>query len=257
MNKTIRRTFKRFVNTFGFDISASKTEVQTLPDINSNKDFINIMNECKEFTMTSTERMYGLFSAIQYIVKNNIPGDIVECGVWRGGSSMIIAKTLKLLNDTSREIFMYDTYEGMSEPTELDVDFSGQVAENKFNKIIDEKGKPVWCYADLFDVSNNMKTTGYPFNKIHFIKGKVEESIPSTIPERIALLRLDTDWYESTYHEFMHLYPILVNKGVLIIDDYGHWQGARQATDKYFSENNINMLLSRIDYTARMGIKTI
>lgn len=84
MNKTIRRTFKRFVNTFGFDISASKTEVQTLPDIYSNKDFINIMNECKEFTMTSTERMYGLFSAIQYIVKNNIPGDIVECGVWRG-----------------------------------------------------------------------------------------------------------------------------------------------------------------------------
>ncbi len=87
------------------------------------------------------------------------------------------------------------------------------------------------------------------------IKGKVEETIPHDIPEKISILRLDTDWYESTYHELVHLYPRLVKGGVLIIDDYGHWQGARKAVDQYFQENNIPVLLNWIDYTGRVAVK--
>jgi len=258
MKKQLRKSLKKIVNNFGIDITSARTEEQMLPDIYSNKNFVKIMNECKEFTMTSTERMFGLFTAVEYIIKNNIHGDIVECGVWRGGSSMIIAKTLMLHNQTNRKIYMYDTYEGMSEPTEHDVDFTGRDANNTFNQIVDEAGKPVWCYADLDDVTANMKRTNYPLENIIFVKGKVEETIPNTLPQAdIALLRLDTDWFESTYHEFIHLYPKLVDNGVLLIDDYGHWQGAREATDRYFLENGVNMLLSRIDYTARMGIKTL
>lgn len=101
-----------------------------------------------------------------------------------------------------------------------------------------------------------MKQTGYSFNNIVFIKGKVEDTlIKEAQPEKISLLRLDTDWYESTKAELEHLFPKLEKEGVLVIDDYGHWQGARKAVDEYFSKNKINILLNRVDYTCRMGIK--
>ncbi|MFX1257024.1 MAG: TylF/MycF/NovP-related O-methyltransferase [Promethearchaeota archaeon] len=100
-----------------------------------------------------------------------------------------------------------------------------------------------------------MALTGYPKESVVYIKGKVENTIPNMIPEKISLLRLDTDWYNSTYHELKHLYPILSQKGIIIIDDYGHWKGARKATDNYFKENNVQILLNRIDYKGRLGIK--
>jgi len=101
-----------------------------------------------------------------------------------------------------------------------------------------------------------MRSTGYPEDQVIFIKGRVEDTIPQTVPEQIALLRLDTDWYESTYHELIHLYPRLVNRGILILDDYGYWQGARKAVDTYFQENKVGMYLHRVDESARIGVKT-
>ncbi len=101
-----------------------------------------------------------------------------------------------------------------------------------------------------------MLSTGYPKEKIHLIKGKVEDTIPENIPKEIALLRLDTDWYESTKHELIHLFPLLKPNGILIIDDYGHWEGARKAVDEYISDNNIHILLNRIDYSGRISVKT-
>ena len=113
----------------------------------------------------------------------------------------------------------------------------------------------MWCYSTLDDVKKNLLKTGYPSENLVFIKGKVEETIPSQIPQQVALLRLDTDWYESTLHEMNHLYPLLSRNGVLIIDDYGHWQGARKAIDEYLEKNKIDILLNRIDYTGRLAIK--
>jgi hypothetical protein len=98
--------------------------------------------------------------------------------------------------------------------------------------------------------------TGYPPEKVHFVKGMVEDTIPEQSPDGIALLRLDTDWYQSTKLELLHLYPRLANQGVLIIDDYGHWQGARRAVDEFISELRDPILLHRIDYTGRIAIKT-
>jgi hypothetical protein len=100
-----------------------------------------------------------------------------------------------------------------------------------------------------------MDSTGYPSDLINYVEGKVEETIPVNAPDQISLLRLDTDWYESTKHELIHLYPRLVEGGVLIIDDYGHWQGARRAVDEYIEENNLPLLLCRIDYTGRITVK--
>lgn len=229
------------------------SKIQDDKDFIQDDVFLKIFQECKPYTMTSIERMYALYNAVKYVVQNNIEGDFVECGVWRGGSSMMIALTLNSMNIKDRKIYLYDTFEGMSEPTENDVDFRGGNADNLLKQNIQDKENSVWCLADLQDVQNNMKLTQYPLTNVQFVKGKVEDTIPQTISEKIALLRLDTDWYESTAHELKYLYPKLSTKGVLIIDDYGHWEGCRKAVDEYFATNTL--LLNRIDYTGRIAIK--
>ena len=240
---------KYLLKPLGLQIS----KIQQDEDFIQDAVFLKIFQQCKPYTMTSIERMYALYNAVKYIVENNIEGDFVECGVWRGGSSMMIALTLNSLQVKNRQIFLYDTFEGMSEPTENDVDFRGGNADSLLKQNVQDKQNSMWCLADLQDVQNNMKLTNYPIQYIKFVQGKVEDTIPQTISENIALLRLDTDWYESTAHELKYLYPKLLTKGVLIIDDYGHWEGCRKAVDEYFATDKI--LLNRIDYTGRIAIK--
>jgi O-methyltransferase len=240
---------KYLLKPLGLQISKIKQDEDFIQD----DVFLKILQQCKPYTMTSIERMYALYNAIKYVIQNNIEGDFVECGVWRGGSSMMIALTLNSMNVNNRQIFLYDTFEGMSEPTENDIDFRGGNADSLLKQNVEDKQNSVWCLADLQDVQNNMKLTNYTVHNIKFVQGKVEDTIPQTISESIALLRLDTDWYESTAHELKYLYPKLQNRGVLIIDDYGHWEGCRKAVDEYFTENTL--LLNRIDYTGRIAIK--
>lgn len=220
-------------------------------DLEKEKSFLTIYEKCKPFTMTSAERMFSLHKAVEYVVGNGIEGDFVECGVWKGGSAMMMAHSL-LLNNDQRDIFLYDTFEGMSEPNEQDRDLYGNSADALLKESDKFSDRSVWCYSTLEDVQKNIYSTNYSKEKIHFIKGKVEQTIPDVIPHKIALLRLDTDWFDSTYHELIHLYPLLSNKGILIIDDYGHWEGARKAVDQYFKERNILPLMHRIDYTGRI-----
>lgn len=217
-------------------------------------EFNPLFYKCKHYTMTSKERMYTLYSAVKYVLEHNIEGDIVECGVWKGGSSMLSALTLKKMKRFEKNIYMYDTYSGMSKPTEKDVDYEGNKSIPKWKKL-DKNDFNKWDFAPLSEVKKNMYKTGYPKENIIFVKGKVEDTIPETIPHKISVLRLDTDWYESTYHELVHLFPLLSNGGILIIDDYGHWKGAKEAVDQYFKENNVKILLNRIDYTGRIGVK--
>lgn len=206
------------------------------------------------YTMTSPERVYGLRAAVRYIVENGIAGDVVECGVWKGGSMMAVARTLLQLRDASRHLYLFDTFEGMPAPTTADVDHTGESAQSWLSRS-KKKEDSVWAIAPLEGVQKALSTVGYDASKIRFVKGRVEDTIPREAPERIALLRLDTDWYESTRHELVHLFPRLSPGGVIIIDDYGHWQGARKATDEYLREYKVPLLLNRIDYTGRMGVK--
>ena len=169
---------------------------------------------------------------------------------------MAIALALQQLGDESRDIYLYDTFAGLTAPTEADIAISGASAEQKFDeqKISDESS--TWCLSTLDETRENVLRTGYPSDKLHFVEGMVEDTIPRIVPpEGIALLRLDTDWYESTKHELVHLFPLLADNGPLIIDDYGHWEGAKKAVDEYFSENGLGIFLGRIDYTGRIGIK--
>lgn len=214
-----------------------------------------LLEKVAPFTMTSPARGLALIRAMDYVTTNKIPGDFVECGVWRGGSAMIIAEKLKTAGLTQRRIFLYDTYEGMSEPTSLDKSFDGRSASELLSDASKDDARSVWCYSTLEEVRQNVLSTGYPEEKLLFVQGKVEETIPHTMPEQIALLRLDTDWYESTRHELIHLFPRLAVGGILIIDDYGHWEGCKKAVDEYFAENKVQIFLSRIDYTGRIAVK--
>ena len=204
--------------------------------------------------MTSVERQLALIQAVRYLVRRGIPGSFVECGVWRGGSSMATALTLAQEGDTSRDLYLFDTFEGMTPPTDRDKSSEGVLAKTYLDR--QRKGSGYWCYADLDDVRTNMTSTNYPTDRLHFVKGPVEETIPSQSPAGpIALLRLDTDWYESTKHEMTHLFPRLLEGGILIIDDYGHWQGARKAIDEYLAGEDRPYFLNRIDYTGRLLFK--
>lgn len=208
----------------------------------------------RPFTMTSPERIFALRQAVQHVIQHGILGDIVECGVWKGGSMMAVARTLQESGVTDRSLCLFDTFDGMSAPTQQDVSLEGESAADLLSTSAKESSM-TWAYGPIDEVKRNLLSTGYPAERMSFIRGKVEETIPQYAPDRIALLRLDTDWYESTYHELLHLYPRLSLGGVLIIDDYGHWAGAREAVDKYFAEHRLQLLLNRIDYTARICVK--
>lgn len=237
----------------GLKIEKKQTEAYDIQHIEDEK-FQKIWQKCQPYTMTSAARMYSLYNAVQYVVNNNIPGDFVECGVWRGGSCMLMAETLLALGDTSRNIYLLDTFEGMPAPQDEDKNLFGQSAASLMTREEKSVQSSVWCYADLNDVQNNMGKTGYPPNRLNYIPGKVEDTLPDQLhTQTIALLRLDTDWYASTLHELIHLYPLLSSDGVIIVDDYGHWKGCQKAVDEYFSGKKI--LFNRVDYTGIIGVK--
>ena len=209
----------------------------------------------ERFTMASPERLHAVCEAVRYVENSSISGDIVECGVWRGGSMMAAALTLLSLGSTERQFFLFDTFEGMSPPDQHDISLDGERASDLGELHEKNESDRFWCYAPLDAVKKAVFSTGYPSEKFHFLKGRVEETLPISAPEKIAILRLDTDWYESTRHELETLYPRLVRGGVLILDDYGHWQGARKAVDEYIGKHNLKLFLSRTDYTGRVAVK--
>ena len=266
----IRMCLEKALNAIGWDLISLtalkklKEDLRVLKERNPTIPYDyedlhkSIYSQVEEYTMTSPDRIYSAIEAVKHIVKHEIEGDIVECGVYKGGSSMAMALSLTEFGDQNRNLYLYDTYAGMSTPTDEDVSIGGGAAEGKFqkNEMPKIEGSD-WCYSPLEEVERNLGKVNYPMDKIHFVKGKVEDTIPKTIPEKIALLRLDTDWYESTKHELEQLFPRLVPNGILIIDDYGHWQGAKKAVDEYILKNNLNLFLSRIDYTGRLAVKLL
>ncbi|MFD4033147.1 TylF/MycF/NovP-related O-methyltransferase [Streptomyces sp. NPDC058637] len=212
----------------------------------------DIIRAVKPYTMTSPERLNAFVLATRHIVRHGIPGDIVECGVWRGGSMQACAKTLLSLDETGRDLYLFDTYEGMTPPTDEDLRRDGRPAR----ELLDAQGKdrPIWAVASLEDVQAGFENVPYPKDRIHYVRGKVEDTVPGQAPERISILRLDTDWYASTRHELRHLYSRLVSGGVLLIDDYGYWQGSRQAVDEFLEETGERLLLLRMD-EGRIAVK--
>ena len=219
--------------------------------------FISIFPMLQKVTITAmegAEAPWSLFKSVEYIVKNNIPGDIVECGVWSGGSMLLAAMSLIYFGDTSRKLYLYDTFSGMPRPEDIDRRWDGLPTlptwENYANS-----GR-VWGFGGTVEmVKEVMRISKYPEENIVYVEGLVEDTIPGVRPDTISILRLDTDFYRSTLHELVHLYPYLVSRGILIIDDYGQFQGSRAATDQYIAENNLPLFLTRVNKAARLAVK--
>jgi hypothetical protein len=226
------------------------------PDI-SDAFFAGIAGKVRPHTRTfgaGVESPWALYQSIEYIVRHRIPGDIVECGVWSGGSMLLAAHALMHFGDTSRRIFLYDTFAGMPKPEAIDTRWDGVPALPTWEH--HQRNGRRWCFGGTQDhVREVVCASGYPADRFVFVEGLVEDTLPATSPDAIALLRLDTDLYSSTYHELVHLYPLLSDGGILIIDDYGAFRGARIATDRYIEENRLPLFLSRIDETVRLAVK--
>jgi O-methyltransferase len=224
-----------------------------LPDVSPQTSAV--IELVQPFTMTSPERIAALCHAVEYVGRCGIQGAFVECGVWRGGSCMAAALTLLRLGRADIDLYLFDTFAGMTPPAEIDrLALTGESAAAVLARS-DRSTSHNWAYAPLDEVRRNLAGTHYPPDKLHLIAGRVEDTLPARAPAQISVLRLDTDWYESTRHELIHLFPRLAVGGVLIVDDYGHWSGAREAVDEYVAEHKLRILLNRIDYTGRIAIK--
>jgi O-methyltransferase len=228
----------------GYEIRRKTNEY---PDFDA--DLLALCDRVRPYTLTSNERIAALVCATEYVVRKGLRGDFVECGVWRGGSAMVMALTLQRLGAAERRLWLYDVFSHFPEPGAEDVDLWGRSSEEM---VADRKGPPPMT-PSAQEVRATVAGTGYDPSRLVLVEGRVEDTIPAHAPEEIALLRLDTDWYSSIKHELEHLYPRVQTDGVLIIDDYGHYPSARQAVDEYFADDPL--LLSRIDYTCRMAVK--
>ena len=181
---------------------------------------------------------------------------------------LAVANTLLQLGVTDRDLYLFDTYTGMTPPTERDIRINeGKHATELLNA--DDPGDPrapmQWSrpenyVATLDDVQEGFASVAYPPERVHLVKGAVEETVPASAPGVISVLRLDTDWYASTRHELIHLYPLLSPGGVLILDDYGTWQGSREATDEFLAETGEPLLLTRVNrsrITVKPGLRSV
>ena len=228
----------------GWSVTPPEQYLSDLPD-----DFLELWNRCRPYTLISPERGWALAEAVAYVHARGIPGDIVECGVWKGGACLLAAEILHR-EETSEErrIWLYDTFEGMPRPGEEDfIAASGQP--------LTERDPEGWWAAGMEEVRSTLSLSRLRKERFVFVPGRVEDTLKETVPERISVLRLDTDWYESTKMELEVLFPRLSEGGILIIDDYGHFTGARKAVDEYLAGLSTRFLLHRSDYTGRVLIK--
>ena len=221
------------------------------------EDALETIQRVHPYTMLSSNKLFVLIEAVRYVHRHAIPGAVAECGVWRGGAVMAAAMTFQQLGVNDRTFYLYDTFTGMTEPTDKDRSIydKAEVDPREYFRLTHTGGDSSdWCRADLEEVEQNLAGTGYDCQRFVTVQGKVEDTIPATLPEEVAILHLDTDWYESTRHEMVHLFPKLVPKGVLIVDDYHYWSGNREAVDEYLAGADIPILLTKVDGSA-VGVR--
>ena len=236
---TVRFKIRDTLRSIGLEVSRYRTRGNENLPLYLDPEFVPLYKKYCAKTMIPWQGLYAAYSAAKHIALNNIPGAIVECGVWKGGCMAIMAETLAQHGSAERDFYLYDTYAGMAEPGEEDAHITGEIhardlyQDNKKDTHVD------WCYGPYEEVDALTKALPCPKAKFYLIKGLVEETIPATLPEKIALLRLDTDWYESTLHELNHMFPLLSEGGFLLVDDYGSWAGSKKAVDEYFAKHHL------------------
>lgn len=247
VRKVLRAANGALAQTTGYRLTSSATPRDVDPEARS------IIEAVRPYTMTDDEKVFAFITAARYVHDHEVDGALVECGVWRGGSMQAAALALLGRQAPTRDLYLFDTFTGMTSPTDRDRWVTGESAADML-AMEDPDSSGFWARASLEDVKKGFARIDYPSDRIHYVEGDVLDTIPTDAPERIAVLRLDTDWYVSTKHELEQLYPRLASGGVLIIDDYGHWQGSREATDEFLRETGARLLMVRVS-DARVAVK--
>lgn len=207
----------------------------------STSEFARLYRLVQPYTMSSDARLRGLHRSVRQVVMNSIPGDIVECGAARGGSAALMGLTLNRL-EARRALWVFDTFEGLPPPTLDDPDF--ETAKLYVGKCRGEFGEVKALFERLGLLSGS-----------RLVKGLFQETLPACGIEKIAVLHIDGDWYDSVRVCLEHLYERVSPGGIVQIDDYGHWEGARKAVDEFLRRRCIDVPLTRLDYTGRQFIK--
>jgi len=256
--KVAKKSINKGLNRFGFQLERFTPRGEIFTAMEASEIDEQIYKRVQPFTMSNPDPIYSLITATRYIIENGIEGDFVECGTWSGGCSMAIALTLRELGETRRNIWIYDTFAGMTKPGEIDVTYGDKVMQALpyWQEKNGSSSGSDWANISLDQVKTNLVSTNYPMDKIKFIEGNVLETLDDAGPNKIALLRLDTDWYDSTKKEMVVLYPKLSLGGVCIVDDYGAWAGSKQAVDEFMSENLPRPLMHITDWTTRTWVKS-
>ena len=193
------------------------------------------------YSMASRARLRGLYRAVRRVVREGIPGDVVECGTARGGSAALMGLTLNRLR-AERRLWVFDTFEGLPPPSDADPDRA--IAQQFIGE----------CRGDLEEVEGLFRSLGIR-GATTFVKGLFQDTLPVTPIGSIAVLHLDGDWHDSVMSCFEHLYSRVSPGGIIQIDDYGHWAGARKATDAFLSRHAPGVRLRYVDYTGRQMTK--
>lgn len=198
-------------------------------------DFVRCYMPYHALTLVTWDACHTLYNAILHVIRNRVDGDIVECGVFKGGVSAFMAKVLVDQSSTHRKLYLCDTYEGMTVPDENDL--SG--ADSSKSSTAINLYFPGLAKIDERSVKRVVLNTGYPAENVVIVKGPVEETLPQQAPDKISILRLDTDWYKSTLHELDTLMSRVSRYGIVIIDDYASWDGSRKAFHEYAERQSL------------------
>jgi O-methyltransferase len=259
---SLRKKLKGLVNLplkrFGFELVRFTPSGEVFTAMEASSVDLKIYQTVSPFTMADPDPILSLIQSVRYVVENEIEGDFVECGTWRGGCAMAIALTLLDLGVTDRVIWVYDTFAGMTEPSAVDVtnDKYRTSAEALLQKYNSQTTESDWEKVSMEGVKRRLITTGYPIQNFRLVKGSVLDTLDLEVPEVVCLLRLDTDWYDSTRKELEVIYPKLSEGGVCIVDDYGAWAGSKQAVDEYFASHIPRPLFHVTNWAVRTWIKT-
>jgi len=214
------------------------------------------INTSSEYTFKSKLEMWTVVCCLRNIVNQKIDGDIVETGVWKGGTLILVKKILEDCN-VKKKIIGFDTFEeGFQKPGELDkkIRYGFKEKGNLYNKTFNYKKFET---SSLTNTLSNIRKNCKDVEELYLIKGKIEDTLEKENIKKISLLMLDTDYYESTKFALEKLYDKVSQNGIIYIDDYGNWKGAKQAVDEFFKKKKINPFLIRTSSASRIFIKNI
>jgi O-methyltransferase len=188
------------------------------------------------YTLVSLERIHNLYVLARRIENERVPGDVVECGVYNGGTAAVLSRSATH-SDLERKVWLFDSFKGMPDITERD----GDQAQEYVGKIL----------GNVEQVRALLRKTGSDLNRVRVAEGLFKDTFPTVNIRNIALLNIDADWYESVKICLEKFYDSVVPGGFVSIDDYGHWQGCREAVDEFFKHRGLSYTLQKVDYTAR------